>query len=138
MKLKTGYELQSREGEEKIVNKFIWFPTCFDNDLEKIWLENVDVVYQIKKVDVGEYHREWKWKWLPERFATDEDRMNLPIENRAGDWYDRTEKRLKNPITWLCLDALAGASMFVSVILGITFFLTIKVIQVFSYLTFRE
>lgn len=47
--------------------------------------------------------------------------MNLPYEIRSGDWYDKVEAKVKNPLTWLCLDAIAGASMFVSMKQGITF-----------------
>lgn len=104
MKFKTRYELKDREGEEKIIRKFLWFPTSFDDDKEGVWLDVADVVYKIKKIDVGDHYSVDKWVWRKERFATDEDYRTLPLYSTAENRYDMIEKAVRNPFTWIALN----------------------------------
>lgn len=138
MKFKTRFALKDREGEEKVVRKFSLLPRSFGEDKERVWLETVDIVYRIKKIDVGG-SCEWSsytWKWVPIRFATDKDMQELPFEVHNSDLYDIMDQKVKSPIFWLCLDSLALAAVFFDIKSGITLFLTIKLFQIFSYLTF--
>lgn len=82
MKFKSRYFLKDREGEEKIVRKFLWLPTLFDLEKQSRWLETADIVYQIQKVDIGHLSVIISWRWVPVRFATDDDYQNLPFERK--------------------------------------------------------
>ena len=137
MKFKTRVFLKDREGEEKIVRKFSLLPRSFDDDKERVWLETVDIVYRIKKVDVGgtDGWGSYAWKWVPVRFATDQDRQELPFEVKNSDIYDLIERKFKSPNFWLGLDTIALASAFFDVRTSITMFIAIKCVQFLNYLS---
>lgn len=131
MRLKTEYALIGREGEEKIVRKFLWSPLYFDKEKEKRWLETADVVYKIENVDIGEYFREEVPMWRKNRFATDEDYKSLPFEKTYEDWEDRCRKLFAKPSFWLCLDIIVFLVISVDMANGIMLLLTLKMIQGF-------
>lgn len=137
MIFKTRYYLKDREGEEKIVRKFSLLPRSFDDDKERVWLETVDIVYRIKKIDVGgtDGWGSYAWKWVPIRFATDKDRQELPFEVKNSDIYDLIERKFKSPNFWLGLDTIALASAFFDVRTSITMFIAIKCVQFLNYLS---
>lgn len=140
MKLKTIFSLKSREGEEKIVRKFLLFPLYFDEEKVSRWLEVADVVYKIKKLNIGDHFSVYTWKWQKERYATDEDYRRLSFERQ----FDGMSIFLKGrsfiegiQIFWMFIDCL-----FVAIILFnfedfakdsrsaiIPLFLVIKLIQ---------
>ena len=65
MKLKSKSFLKSREGEEKIKRVFLWLPTRFGDEPIVRWLEMANVVYSIKKVDMGDgYWSNYHWIWV--------------------------------------------------------------------------
>ena len=138
MKFKTRFALKDREGEEKIVRKFSLLARSFGEDKERAWLETVDIVYQIKKVDVGA--GEWSsctWKWVPERFATDKDMQELPFEKTFDDGYDMFEHIIRDPYVWLVID-LATILIIASILknTAISAFMMIKIIHVISLVMF--
>lgn len=137
MKFKTRFTLKDREGEEKIVRKFSLLPRSFGEDKERVWLETVDIVYQIKKVDTcsSEFSSTYVWKWIPIRFATDKDMQELPFEVKNSDIYDLIERKFKNPNFWLSLDIIALASAFFDIKSGITLLIAIKCVQFLNYLS---
>lgn len=137
MRFQTRYALKDREGEEKIVRKFSLLPRSFGEDKERVWLEPVDIVYQIKKVDDGgsEFYANYTWKWIPIRFATDKDMQELPFEVKNSDIYDLIERKFKNPNFWLSLDIIALASAFFDIKSGITLLIAIKCVQFLNYLS---
>lgn len=140
MKFNTRYFLSDREGEEKIVRKFSLLPRAFDRDKKRIWLEMVNIVYKVEKIDVGG-SGEWgvyAWKWVPVRYATSKDMLELPVENANADIYDLIEKRVKRPLFWLCLDTVALASIMFDTESGVALLLVIKLLQTFSYYTFNH
>ena len=130
MKFKTRFALKDREGEEKVVRKFSLLPRSFGEDKERVWLETVDLVYRIKKIDVGgsDDWGNYAWKWVPIRFATDKDMQELPF-------YDLIERKFKNPNFWLSLDIIALASAFFDIKSGITLLIAIKCVQFLNYLS---
>lgn len=137
MKFKTRFALKDREGEEKVVRKFSLLPRSFGEDKERIWLETVDLVYRIKKIDVGgsDDWGNYAWKWVPIRFATDQDMRELPFEVHNSDLYDLIERKFKNPNFWLSLDIIALASAFFDIKSGITLLIAIKWVQFLNYLS---
>lgn len=137
MKFKTRFALKDREGEEKIVRKFSLLPRSFGEDKERVWLETVDLVYRIKKIDVGgsDDWGNYAWKWVPIRFATDKDMQELPFEVHNSDLYDLIERKFKNPNFWLSLDIIALASAFFDIKSGITLLIAIKCVQFLNYLS---
>lgn len=137
MKFKTRFALKDREGEEKIVRKFSLLPRSFGEDKDRVWLETVDIVYQIKKVDVGASGQwsSYTWKWVPVRFASDQDMQELPFEVKNSDIYDLIERKFKNPNFWLSLDIIALSSTFFDIKSGITFLIAIKCVQFLNYLS---
>jgi len=137
MKFKTRFVLKDREGEEKVVRKFSLLPRSFGEDKERVWLETVDLVYRIKKIDVGgsDDWGNYAWKWVPIRFATDKDMQELPFEVHNSDLYDLIERKFKNPNFWLSLDIIALASAFFDIKSGITLLIAIKCVQFLNYLS---
>lgn len=138
MKFKTTYALKDREGEEKIVRKFLWFPLYFGEEKEQYWLEIADVVYKIKKINVGEYFSKYRWKWRKDRFPTAEDYKKLPFEKPFDDVEDMIRERVTKPHFWLFLDCLAFAVFFYNVKSGVSLLLLLKVMQAAFLSFFRE
>ncbi len=91
MRFKTRFALKDRQGESKIVRKFLWIPTAFASEKESRWLEVADVVYTIKRVARGDWDTNNIWKWRKDRFATDKDYADLPFESSV-DLEDVFEK----------------------------------------------
>ena len=78
MKFRSKYYLKDREGEERIVTKFLLFPRRFESNKWR-WLERADIIERVCKVDVGG-SMEWgnySWKWEEVGFA--------PIRDWFGD-----------------------------------------------------
>lgn len=138
MKFKTGYTLKDREGEEKIIREFVWLPLSFGEAKEKIWLEVADVVYQVKKVDIGAHFSDFRWKWRTDRFPTIEDYKELPFEKPFDDGYDMFEKIIRNPLTWLILDFVAILIVVWGSKNAATAFLSLKLIQCITLVMFRD
>jgi|PlaIllAssembly_1097288.scaffolds.fasta_scaffold00001_29 hypothetical protein len=135
MRFKTQYELKDREGEKKIVRKFLWFPCAFNDDKEHRWLETADVVYRVQRVYTFlnfVFSTGSGWKWRPIRFANHEDYQGMPLEKPYGDFEEMVEKRVAKPSFWLILDSLALLVAFFDMKDAITLLLTIKVIQAFA------
>jgi hypothetical protein len=64
--------LLKHKGKERIVRKFLWFPTRIDNDCR--WWEHAYIMQRVMPVDVGgsmEWGR-YKHYWINIRWA-DED-----------------------------------------------------------------
>lgn len=126
MKFNTRFFLKDREGEEKVVRKFLWFPAAFNQDTKRRWLEYADVVYEVKKIDTG-WSCEWSsyaWRWQATRFANDNDLKNLPIE--------KTESWMPSSSGWFMIaDILGILIMMISKNLdfGIVFLLSVKISQ---------
>lgn len=138
MRLKSPYALQDREGSKKIVRKFLWLPLYFFDEKEKRWLETADIVYEVKKVDLGDLFKNYYWRWRKERFATEKDYQTLPFEKPYEDLWDMVAKRVSKPGFWLIMDSLALLLVFFSMKDGVSLLLMIKVIQAFALYTFKE
>lgn len=141
MKFKTRFALKDREGEEKVVRKFSLLPRSFGEDKERVWLETVDIVYQIKKVGTGssEYCPTFDWKWIPVRFATDKDKQELPFEKTFDDGYNMFEHIIRNPYVWIVIDMaiiLIIASTLKDTVMST--FMMIKIIHAISLVMFGE
>jgi hypothetical protein len=52
MKLKSKLFLKDREGEERKVYKFLWWPRCLGTEYWR-WLEYAFIIERIIPVDVG-------------------------------------------------------------------------------------
>lgn len=137
MRFNTRFFLKDREGEEKVVQKYALLPISFGDDKEWVWLELVNIVYRVKKIDVGgsDDWGNYAWKWVPIRFATDKDMQELPFEVHNSDLYDLIERKFKNPNFWLSLDIIALASAFFDIKSGITLLIAIKWVQFLNYLS---
>ena len=131
MRLNNRYTLKDIEGKEQIRHKFLWFPKRFGKEPETRWLERAAIVYQVKKVDMGGFDKDFIWKWRPVRFATAADWATLPIR--------KSPKRNKNQAVWLFLDSLFLATI-VSIDANPVFFIFIllKIIQILLYLLKRD
>lgn len=141
MKFKTRFALKDREGEEKVARKFSLLPRSFGKDKERVWLETVDIVYQIKKVDVGgsEFYSSYVWKWVPIRFATDKDKQELPFEKTFDDGYDMFEHIIRDPYVWIVID-MATILIIASTLKNTVMltFMMIKIIHAISLVMFGE
>lgn len=139
MRLKTKYTLKDREGEEKIVREFAWLPLFFGEAKEKIWLEMVDVVYKIERVDIGGgMFSVYTWKWREDRFPTIEDYSGLPFEFPLDNAYNLCKKAIRNPLTWLFFDFLIILLSVFSFIVAIPAFLYLKITQCIALAMFRN
>ena len=141
MKFKTRFALKDREGEEKVARKFSLLPRSFGEDKERVWLETVDIVYQIKKIDVGgsDDWGSYTWKWVPVRFATDKDKQELPFEKTFDDGYNMFEHIIRNPYVWIVIDMaiiLIIASTLKDTVMS-TFMMS-KIIHAISLVMFGE
>ena len=141
MKFKTRFALKDREGEEKVARKFSLLPRSFGEDKERVWLETVDIVYQIKKIDVGgsDDWGSYTWKWVPVRFATDKDKQELPFEKTFDDGYNMFEHIIRNPYVWIVIDMaiiLIIASTLKDTVMST--FMMIKIIHAISLVMFGE
>lgn len=141
MKFKTRFALKDREGEEKVARKFSLLPRSFVEDKERVWFETVDIVYQIKKVDVGgsDDWGSYTWKWVPVRFATDKDKQELPFEKTFDDGYDMFEHIIRDPYVWIVIDMaiiLIIASTLKDTVMST--FMMIKIIHAISLVMFGE
>lgn len=70
MRGSTRFALQAREGEERVVRKFLLWPRGFEAK-EWRWLEWADLVEKVTKIDVGG-SMQWgcyAWKWVEIGFA---------------------------------------------------------------------
>jgi len=64
--------LKPREGEERMVRKFLWWPRSFGG--EKRWMEWCNIVEMVLRIDVGG-SMEWgnyAWRWCETGFADQE------------------------------------------------------------------
>jgi hypothetical protein len=71
MQWRSKFFLKDREGETRVVRKFLFFPRCFHNDPFWKWMVWADVVEQVRKVDIGG-SGEWgnyAWRWCEIGFA---------------------------------------------------------------------
>lgn len=141
MKFKTRFALKDREGEEKVVRKFSLLPRSFGEDKERVWLETVDIVYRIKKVDVGGLC-EWSsytWMWVPVRFASDQDKQELPFEKTFDDGYNMFEHIIRDPYVWIVID-MAIILIIASTLKNTAMmtFMMIKIIHAISLVMFGE
>ena len=61
--------LKGRIHEERIVQRFLWFPLHLDNRVR--WLETACVLEKVEKIDVGGSYEWGKFKhyWVPQRFV---------------------------------------------------------------------
>jgi hypothetical protein len=76
VRFRSKFALKPREGEERVVNKFLLWPRCFGGRSTR-WLRRADIVERVVKVDVGG-SGEWgnyAWKWVEVAFAKE-----MPIE----------------------------------------------------------
>ena len=83
MRLSSKYTLKHREGETRIVTKFLLFPRCFGGQTR--WLEKADIVEEVKKIDVGG-SMEWgnyAWRWHEIAFAGE---LPRDLDGCAGVW----------------------------------------------------
>lgn len=89
MRFHSKYALKPREGEERIVSKFLLWPRCFEGRHTR-WLERTDIVERVVKVDVGG-SGEWgnyAWKWAEVGFASE---MPLEIADCLEVWEELEE-----------------------------------------------
>ena len=66
----TKIALRDREGEEREVRKFLWFPRAY-RGAEWRWLEWATILERIVRLDVGGSY-EWgnyAWRWCEVGFA---------------------------------------------------------------------
>ena len=85
MRFKSKFYLKDREGEERTVSKFLLFPRRLDSEHWR-WLERVDIVEKVLKVDVGG-SGEWgnfAWQWIEISFARKK-------EVAKEVWYEESE-----------------------------------------------
>lgn len=133
MKLKSKSFLKSREGEEKIKRVFLWLPTRFGDEPIVRWLEMANVVYSVKKIDIGEYWNDFRWVWVKDRFATDEDFRCLPSEEKSTDIIDFLFDNFGNESKIsLILDILVVLLFMVNIKYGITALLTLNILKITS------
>lgn len=62
MRFNSGYALTDREGERRVVRKFLLCPRCFEYDKQWRWLEYADILEEVK-------HDGYTWKWVEIGFA---------------------------------------------------------------------
>ena len=132
MKLKSKSFLKSREGEEEIKRVFLWLPTRFGDEPIVRWLEMANVVYSIKKVDMGDgYWSNYHWIWVKDRFATDEDFRCLPSEgDTPSDLLDFLFESFGNGNKFsLSLDILVVLLFLMNIEIGITALLTLNIVK---------
>lgn len=70
MRFKSGFELMSREGEHRVVRKFLWRPRQF-GIVETRWLEFARVREQVCKIDIGGNSQwgKYRYDWVEYGFA---------------------------------------------------------------------
>lgn len=87
MRLSSKYALKSREGETRVVRKFLIWPRTFESERTR-WMEYADITEEIMRVDVGG-SMEWgnyAWKWVETGFASEPE--DLP-KGLAAIWRER-------------------------------------------------
>ena len=65
MKFKSKYLLKDRQGEERTVRKFLWWPKCFGRKYWR-WLEYANIRERIVSVDIGGHmqYGYYSWHWV--------------------------------------------------------------------------
>jgi hypothetical protein len=134
MKFKSRYAMKDCEGLEKIVRKFLWFPSNIRDEKERRWLEVADVVYRVERIRF--LAEEDRWKWQQVRFATTEDYKSLPNEIPYEDVGEMMHNLVVKPSFWLIVDSLALTVAFWNMRDGLTLLLTVKAVQAFFLISF--
>jgi hypothetical protein len=89
MQWQSKFFLKDREGETRVVRKFLFFPRRFHNDPLWQWMVWADIVEQVRKVDIGG-SGEWgnyAWRWCEIGFTATmkpED-LKKPEPTRASE-----------------------------------------------------
>jgi len=89
MRYHSKYALKPREGEKRVVSKFLWLPRCFEGRHTR-WLERADIIEEVKKMDVGG-SGEWgnyAWQWREVGFA---EEMPLDVTDCLEVWDERLQ-----------------------------------------------
>ena len=72
MRFPSRFALKEKEGEERILKKFLWLPRQFGEDTEYRWLETAWIRERVCRVNGGSF--EWgidEWKWCEVGFANE-------------------------------------------------------------------
>jgi hypothetical protein len=75
MRWNSRYYLKDREGETRVVRKFLFWPRLLQKDKHWRWLEFANIKEQVLKVDIGG-SGEWgtyAWEWREVAFVEDEN-----------------------------------------------------------------
>lgn len=65
MLIRSRFYLRSREGEERVRRKFLWYPRHFGKDRYWVWLTWKLIRERVTKVDIGGSMTTvdaWKWR----------------------------------------------------------------------------
>jgi len=87
VRVNSKYALKSREGEQRIVKKFLLWPRTFDSNRTR-WFEYAHITEEVLKMDVGG-SCEWgnyAWQWREVGFASEPE--GLP-EGLAAVWDEK-------------------------------------------------
>lgn len=78
MKFKSNNYLKDQYGEYKIQRKFMWIPRSFGEKYCR-WLSFENVLYTVRC-------NGFRYKWVPDRFATEEDLNVYKFEKKNTNW----------------------------------------------------
>ena len=82
MKWPSRYALRDREGETRVVRKFLLWPRTF-NSTHTRWLVYANIIEVIQRIDIGG-SGEWgsyKWSWCETGFD------DAPTTLSQGSWF---------------------------------------------------
>lgn len=66
MRFNNRFTLKSREGEQRIVKKFLFFPRNFGQSVTR-WLETANIIEEVQMVEIIGFLNicnTYSWKWI--------------------------------------------------------------------------
>ena len=66
---KRTFSVKSREGETRVIQKFLLCPRCYNDDCR--WLEFALMLERVERIDISD-NDDWSkyvWKWIEIGFA---------------------------------------------------------------------
>lgn len=88
MRLSSKYALKDRQGETRVVRKFLIFPRTFESSRTR-WFEYASIVEEVLQIDVGG-SMEWgnyAYRWREIGFASEPE--DLP-DGLAAVWNEKS------------------------------------------------
>jgi len=78
MKWKSKEYLKDREGEERVVSKFLLFPRRLGGK-EWRWMERANILERVTKYDDGGHDTwgDYAWRWVEVVFVNTEDKSTV-------------------------------------------------------------